>query len=137
MRGWRVHSDGMVERIRYYIVLFAAQRWRSLTRLVDYFIDSFDACSPVCPSIMTIVVAQYSVGRRTANSFASECSSYFSMQAWRSSPFLQSAISTAGLVVFSFQPVQAHSSLPGALVNAILLPTVCSTLRGNRSLSLF
>ena len=86
---------------------------------------------------MTIVVAQYFVGRRTANSFASECSSYFSMQTWRSSPFLQSAISTAGLVVLSFQQVQAHSSPPGARMQAIFLPTVCSTLRRNRSLSLF
>ena len=46
------------------------------------------------------------------------------------SPFLlQSAISTAGLVAFSFQQVQAHSSLPGARMQAVLLPAVRFTLR--------
>ena len=140
MRSWHVQTDrGWYGAHSFFnIVQFAeGQRGSSLTRFDDCFIDSFVLARLFVRLLRRLFSRKFLLVGELQTRLHPNASSYFSMQARHLSPFPQSAISTAGLVVFSFQQVQAHSSLPGARMHAILLPTTLFTLRGYRSLSLF
>ena len=127
-------QDGM-EGLRNYIVQCLQLRALEIVYKFNWLLH-WQYCACLLSRVLWLYVGQIFI-LGTADSFASECSSYFSRHAWHLYPCLQSAISTAGLVVFSFQKVKAHSSLPGACMQAIVLPALGSTLRGNGTLTFF